>query len=249
MTNYIIRLEEEPTIENGDNGNFAVIKGYNVARNSGPVNGIIIQCVQKTSYVFDASGKKYDTTPSIEELTSGVVKYSNDSYFEIFYLDDNGSSVDLDSFANNSLTKYEKIRRDLIPYTYEIGDPEYEMFKTKGEINVIGTNCFISKDNSNYSKITGLPWSKSKKTPANGLRFLPFSKENYNLIFGSSDSNILVHKVNVTWSFENPKSVIASEVIENQQYTSLPLTGGKRRNTKRYRKSRNKKRSRKLSSN
>jgi hypothetical protein len=252
MTEYSIRLEDEPKIEKGDNGNFAVVKGYNVTRDRAPVNGIIIQYVQKTSCVVDASGKKYDSSRSIEELTSGSVKYSNDSYFEIFYLDDNGSSVDLDSFANNSLTKYEKIRRDLIPYTYEVGDPEYETFKTKGEINVIGTNCFISKTNINYSKITSLPWNQSKNTPANGLPFLPFSSENFNLIFGSSDSNILIHKVNVTWSFENPKSDVTSSVIENQLYAPLPLNGGKRRKrrrTKRYRRSQNKKRSYKLSGN
>jgi hypothetical protein len=77
-------------------------------------------------------------------------------------------------------------------------------------------------------------------SPANGLPFLPFSTENYNLIFMSSDSNILTHKVNVTWSFENPKSDVTSSVIENSPFQHLGGKKRKRRYTRKYRKRRNK---------
>jgi hypothetical protein len=240
MTEYTISLKYTPEITPGDNGNFEVLKEYKVSKKTSaktPGKGIVIQCVQKNSVVFDASEAKYDTTDSIRNLTSGAVQYSNDSYFEIFYLDKNGESKYGDSFANNSLIKYDE---ELQPFTYQVGDVEYEIFKTKGEINITGTNCFISETNPNYSTIVSLAWNNNKMSPANGLPFLPFSRENYNLIFTSSDSNILIHKVNVKWSFEDPTSIVMSSVIENSPFQHLGGKKRKRRYTRKYKKKRNK---------
>jgi hypothetical protein len=240
MTDYTISLKYAPQISGGDNGNFEVLKEYKVSKKTSaktPGKGIVIQCVQKNSVVFDASQAKYDTTDSIRNLTNGVIQYSNDSYFEIFYLDKKGESQYADSFANNSLTKYDEA---LEPFTYQVGDVEYEIFKTKGEINVTGTNCFISETNPDYSTIVGLAWNDNEMSPANGLPFLPFSTENYNLIFMSSDSNILTHKVNVKWGFENPASIVTSSVIENSPFQHLGGKKRKRRYTRKYRKRRNK---------
>lgn len=240
MTDYTISLKYTPEITSEDNGNFEVLKEYKVKKKidpEQPVKGMVVQYVIKNSYVIDSTGAKHETTEAIENLTSGVVKYSNDSYFEIFYLDEEGESTSADSFANNSLVKYEKIRDNLIPYTYEVGDAEYDTFKTMGEINVTGTNCFISQSNLNYKTIRRLAWKKIKKTPANGLPFLPFSTENYSLIFMSSDSNILTHKVNVKWGFENPASIVTSSVIENSPFQHL---GGKKRRRRYTKKKRNK---------
>jgi hypothetical protein len=240
MKDYTISLKYPPVISGGDNGNFEVLKEYKVSKKTSsktPVKGIVIQYVQKTSLVFDASGVKYDTTDSIKNLTNGVIQYSNDSYFEIFYLDKKGESQYADSFANNSLTKYDE---ELEPLTYEIGDHEYEIFKTKGEINVTGTNCFISETNSKYSEIMSLAWNDNEVSPANGLPFLPFSTENYNLIFMSSDSNILIHKVNVKWNFEDPHSIVTSSVIEDSPFQHLGGKKRKRRYTRKYRKRHNK---------
>jgi hypothetical protein len=120
-------------------------------------------------------------------------------------------------------------------------DPEYETYKTQGEINVVGENWFISNDNQNYSKIIMLGWIKDSDTPANGLLYLPYSQENHKLFFNSSQSNILLHTVNVTWSFTQPESKVNSLVLyTNKEYVpSLILTGGNHKNMyRKYNKSR-----------
>jgi hypothetical protein len=236
MTNYELSSKYEPIVEAGDNGNFSVTKEYTVVRNipiKTPINGIIIQYVNKTSHVADADGNVYNTTQDIDNLTSDMVKYSNDAYFEIFLLEeenkrkrkrikkDTADSADADAFQNNSLVRYDV---GLEPNTYDINDTDYETFKTEGEINVIGENCFISADNQNYGKILGLPWNYDKDTPANGLPYIPYSPDLYNSFFSSADSNILVHTVNVKWSYIQPKSVVTSNVLRDKPYIVI---GGK----------------------
>lgn len=226
---YTLQLKYEPIIKAEDNGNFSVVKEYLVTNK--PIHGFIIQYVNKSTNVVDARGQQYNTTDSIDRFTSNAVKYSNDSYFEVFPLFQNGASKNADAFQNNSLTEYEIDKKgNLFPYTYDVKDPMYERFKTMGEINVVGENCFISADNPNYERILNLPWSKSKNTPANGLSYLPYSAANYNLFFSSSDSNILVHSVKVSWSFKKPKSVVKSSISENKPYV---MRGGKHNKSKR----------------
>ena len=228
MSDYnlsLIYVSEEPE----SNGNFSVIKEYIVERlkpqNKTNIQGIIIQYVKKTSIVVDAENNTYNTSKSIENFTNNVVKYSNDDYFEIFKVFvSSGKSKNADEFQNNSLTQYEQTLEGLIPHTYDVYDEQYQTYKTKGEINIEGLNCFISKDNPKYAEICALGWITKKNTPANGLPYLPYTTSSKNLIFNAANSNILLHKVKVTWSFENPKSVIDSEVI------SPFIIGGKRKN-------------------
>jgi hypothetical protein len=222
---YTLQLKYKPTIQAEDNGNFNVTKEYVVTSTINPIRGFVIQFVKKSTSVVDASGQIYNTTASISGFTSNEVKYSNDSYFEIFTLN-NGESEFADAFQNSSLTQYEADSTGkLLPHTYTVKDSMYQTFKTEGEIIVLGENCFISEDNPTYKQILKLPWLKKKNTPANGLRYLPYSAVNYNLFFSSSDSNILVHNVKVNWSFTNPKSKVVSSIIQNKHY--VPMRGGK----------------------
>lgn len=214
MSQYKLSLPYEPIIIEEDNGNFSVRKQYNVSKiPKKNIDGIVVQYVDKRTEVMDALGNIYNTTDAIQQLTSGIVKYSNDSYFEIFNLYKNGNSKNADAFQNGSIVQYELERGKLVPNTYDVTDPLYEKYKTQGNINVVGENCFISSTNPNYLTILNLPWSSSTNTPAFGLPYLPYSSEIYNLIFSSTDSNTLNHNVNVKWSFTNPKSVVTSEVI------------------------------------
>jgi hypothetical protein len=214
MTQYKLTLPYEPIIIEEDNGNFSVRKQYNVSKiPKKNIEGIIVQYVDKRTEVADALGNIYNTTDDIRKLTSGIVQYSNDSYFEIFNVFKNGNSKNADAFQNGSIVQYELERGKLLPNTYDVEDPLYEKYKTQGNINVVGRNCFISSTNPNYSTILNLPWSWDQNTPAFGLPYLPYSPERYNLIFSSTDSNILIHNVNVKWTFNNPKSIVTSEVI------------------------------------
>ena len=150
------------------------------------------------------------------------------SYFEIFEISSDGESDDADEFANNSLVKYDKEGE---PYTYDdITEKKYEKFKTTGEIKVIGINCFISINNPHFNDIMTLPWTNKKKTPANGLPYLPFDENYYDLFFKNSDSNILIHSVQVNWSFENPKSKVQTFVQSFDKY--LPPSIGNKSKTK-----------------
>jgi hypothetical protein len=221
---YKINLRYNPQIDAGDNGNFFVRKEYNVINIAKPrqqVLGIIIQYVKKKSQTIDSQGKVYNTSSTISDLTDKNVKYSCDSYFEIFYVFKNGNSVAADGFGNDAMVKYEFDRRErkVVPNTYPVSDPLYQRFKTKGEITMVGENCFISESNPKYEAIKNLPWYYKPDTPANGLPYLPFSAATYDLIFSSSDSNILTHSVNVTWNFQNPKSIVTSNVIVDGHYT------------------------------
>jgi hypothetical protein len=224
MSQYKLNLKYNPQIDAGDNGNFFVRKEYSVTNIVKPrqqILGIVIQCVKKKSRVVDAQERVYDTSSAISILTNGNVKYSCDSYFEIFYMFKNGNSVAADGFGNDAMVKYEFDRKErkVLPNTYQVTDPLYQRFKTKGRIDMVGENCFISEFNPKYQAIKNLPWYYKPDTPANGLPYLPFSQETYNSIFSSSDSNILVHSVNVSWSFENPKSIVRSNVIVDGRYT------------------------------
>lgn len=97
---YDLNLISDPDdITSEDNGNFSVKKEF-TAKNMNINNtiykntykktkkpnivGIVIQYVNKTSRVVDAVGNIYNTTDEIKRLTSDVVNYSNDAYFEIF---------------------------------------------------------------------------------------------------------------------------------------------------------------------
>lgn len=247
MTDYVLSLNNVFEVPES-NGNFSVVKEYIVKslkpQNSRNIQGIIIQYVKKRSTVVDAENNTYNTSESIENFTNNVVKYSNDDYFEIFEVfSTTGKSKNADEFQNNSLTQYEPTLDGLIPYTYEVGDIQYQTYKTQGEINIEGLNCFISKGTPEYIKITNLDWKTDINTPANGLPYLPYTKPIKDLIFNAANSNILLHKVKVTWSFENPKSVIETEVI------SPFIIGGKRKNLvkrtirkRKYRKRKNSKR-------
>jgi hypothetical protein len=229
MTRYKLRSQyDKKQIEKEDNGNFIVQKEYIVSeipKISGypQIEGIIVQYVNKTTEVTDALGNKYNTTAGIEALTSGIVKYSNDSYFEIFEVYKNGRSINADAFQNGSIVQYDT---SLEPHTYDVTDPSYQTYKTKGRINVVGENCFISSKNPKYSEINNLKWSTSIDTPANGLPYLPYSKKDYKLIFDSSDSNILIHTVNVKWTFANPKSIVKSIVTSEVSYKNKKSSSG-----------------------
>lgn len=249
MKKYKLQLLYDPVIEKEYNGNFAVKKEYivtNITKPSTKIEGIIIQYVNKKSVVKDASNNIYNTTEQIDKFTSGEVKYSNDTYFEIFdivdFKDNTSVSIYADEFANNSLTQYEYTEDgDLIPYTYEPDDPEYNIFKTKGEINIIGKNCFISKTNKAYNSIMRLQWNTSKNTPANGLPYLTYSNNIYNLIFNLSDSNILEHNVIATWNFEDPNTSVISTVTDNVfvggiKRCKFNKKNAKKHNTRKYKR-------------
>lgn len=214
-------------------GDFIVRKEYKVSNRSNktqPVNGIIIQYVKKTTEVIDAQDNIYNTTASINSFTNNKVDFSNDSYFEMFELmeDGSGESKDSDRFQNGALVRYDSQG----PLTFTTNDKNYKTYKTEGHINVIGENCFISASNPNLKNIKNLKWNRNPATPANGLLYLPYSAATYNSIFSVSDSPILVHDVHVDWDRINPTSIVMSE-----SSTKMYARKGGRKKRKTYRKS------------
>jgi len=228
MNEYTIKELNSEIEAKEDFGNFAVYKMFKITSKTKPkIKGIIIQCILKKTIVIDAKNNKYDTTKKINKLTSNNVKYSNDYYFEIFNVNKKGISKQGDRFQNGSLTKYDNHDE---PHTYDKLDPNYDIYKTRGEIKVIGINCFISEDNEYYDSIlNGIRWNSDINTPANGLPFINYTDGLYDYIFEKTDSNILVHYVNVSWNFEKPKSKVSSEYFSFNNYLELNnyISGGK----------------------
>lgn len=208
MTNYTLEEYKSKNKANEDFGDFVVYKKFKVTNNKSSHNpeGIVIQTIFKKTIVEDVNKKIYDTTDKINKFTSNKVLYSNDDYIEIFTLNNKGISEYGDNFQNGALTQYDKD----CPIIYTKDDPLYNKYKTKGFIRVIGASCFISSTNPIYEILKKLDWSMNKNTPANGLPYKDFDINFYNWFLRYSDSNILVHIVNVNWSFDIPKSIVSS---------------------------------------
>jgi len=213
-----------PPVKNGikleSQGNFGYQKALVVQPliNDVPIaDGIIIQVVKKTTVMQDSNGKIYDTSDAISQYTSGNVNFSNDSYFEYWPIDNNGRAIDDDLFGNNSLVRYID---EGYGYEPEIYNPKsrkdddasnYQKYKTQGTITINSMSCFIANWNPNYNQILNLGWDTNyspSKHPANGLPYLIYSPDTYNYIFNNRNSTLLQHDVIVTWSFDNPKSVM-----------------------------------------
>jgi hypothetical protein len=216
------KMKYNLTVDNGiliiteECGNFSARKTFKVEDTT--EKGIIVQYISKKSKVIDANGKVFDTTKKIMDLTSGQVKYSCDSYFEIFDVKVKSNHIICkydDVFGNNCMCTYDVYDGELAPNIYETTDDEYQQYKTKGDITMVGKSCFICEstdENSIYQKIMNLDWIYDKNTPANGLPFLVYSNIIHDLIFDSNkiNSNILCHTIKVKWGFKNPSSIVST---------------------------------------
>ena len=183
-------------------GDFRYLKEFrveNVTRPGVNLSGIIIQVVQKYSEVTDADGIKYNTTNAILNFTSGYVKYSCDSYFEIFNIDSNGRSTYADAFANGALARYDSKGRVFI---YDPTDRQYQKYKTQGGIRMNGRSFFIPERGPYFHKVIEFPWNDNPATPANGLPFLAYNEGISNQLASYSQSNFLDHSVELVWSFD-----------------------------------------------
>ena len=236
-------------------GDFAVRKGYKIKKNvrdGKPIEGIVVQYVEKKTSFQDVDGRVYDTTAKISKYTSDQVKYSNDSYFELFDINPNvkndsggnvvgpGECEFDDSFQNGALVQYVldvyqrgqnkgQPRIDpktglpvgLIPQVYPSTDANFNLYKTRGSIEMIGKNYFISTDDkAKYDRIRNLRWNSSEDTPANGLPYLPYSPDVLALINSSTESPVFVHKVVATWDESNDGLTRISSTSTTEQPSS-----------------------------
>jgi hypothetical protein len=232
---YILRVDPAPEIKKCDAfGDFDVYKDFTVlppsssptlskpsvastasSKRTSPlkVRGIVVQYVDKTTSVKDANNKAYNTTASISAFTSNKVNYSNDKYLEYFTLKTDARSVYGDSFSTGAVVQYDQTG----PLSYTMDDPEYNTYKTEGKISMVGENWFISADNKDYKDLLALGWvteTAANPNPANGLNYMPYSKDKYDRLKKSASSNILIHTVDVIWTFANPFTVVTSTLTE-----------------------------------
>jgi len=228
---YTLRVDPAPVIEKCDAfGDFVVYKDFTVlppsssqtlsktsaaSKRTSPnkVKGIIVQYVDKTTSVKDANNKVYNDTASISAFTSNKVNYSNDKYLEYFTLKADARSVYGDRFSTGAIVQYDQTG----PLSYTTDDAEYDTYKTEGTITMIGENWFISADNKGYRDILALGWiteTKSNPNPANGLHFMPYSKDKYDRLKNCISSNIFIHNVVARWTFRDPLTIVTSTLTD-----------------------------------
>jgi hypothetical protein len=194
----------------GRRGDFVFTKQYSIAAESanGPtvdVTGVIVQHVRRTTKIIH-NGVLYNTTESINKLTSNHVLYSNDSYFEIFNVIQ-GESTSADAFGSGAVCEYgpdgpiidADITLGIAPST------------SVGTTIVRGVSFFIQSSNPIYPILLScstMPghkcWITECTTPANGLMYLESTPETMawmETIADKRDNTTLVgHKVVVNWN-------------------------------------------------
>jgi hypothetical protein len=186
-------------------GDFVVHKKFKVtSKYSKSIYGYVIQKIEKTTDVQDNTNRKIT---NIEAFTSDQVKYMNDSYYELFIIE-NGISIDGDNFQNGALLEYEYDSSE--KKWYALDDTP-----TKGNIIQKGTSWFISDTEENVRRkkeeyeasverrdisILGTEWLIDPNTPANGLPILPPISLVKMLEDYPKESNILEHTVTIEWN-------------------------------------------------
>jgi hypothetical protein len=206
-------------------------KSFAASKRSSPssqIKGIVVQYVDKTTTVKDANNKVYDTTASVNTLTSGNVDYSNQKYLEYFTLKSaDATSKYGDSFSTGPVVQYDQAGD---PLTFTTDDPEYNTYKTEGTITMVGENWFISADNKEYKDLLAMGWvteTKSNPNPANGLKYMPYSKDKYDRLKQAASSNILIHNVDARWTFADPLTVVTS-TLNDIGSSVAPITSTKK---------------------
>lgn len=186
--------------ESGLLGDFEFVKVYNLQPKN--ANGIIVQYVnRKTKAIY--KGKRYESDKAISDLTDGYVLFSNKSYYEYFEVT-NGISVDADSFSSGAIATYTTENGDGFP---DIDDD----INANGTITYDAYSYFISNKNPLYDEIINLKWDDNVNLPANGLPYLSCKcKKKLEKFEENADSNIVYHKVIVTWMGNQNDSVIHS---------------------------------------
>ena len=203
-------------------GSFEVYKDYTVSKQpsssspkrtsstSSGIAGIVVQCVVKTTRVKGAQNRVYDTSDSVFKFTSGKVPYSNHKYLEYFPVKD-AKSIDADRFSTGPVVQYDQDG----PQTYATDDHEYNTYKTEGKIVMVGENWFISAENEEYDDLLAMGWivqTETKRNPANGLNYMPYSQRAYDKLKNCRASNILTHTVVSEWTFDDPHTVVSSNL-------------------------------------
>lgn len=205
-------------------GDFRVTKHFtvtNVADRKDKPNGYVVQFVKKTTEVTHKCGAKWNTTTKeqsecddgapetqlstseeIEALTAGNVKYMTHSYLELFVIK-GGESTSDDAFQNGAVAKYEWVlvdedKPDGLKHWEPIIEDDDEKFFTKGRIVMQGTSIFINKASNIRS---AYPWTRSKRTPANGLLYLEATDEILENIWAKRLSEPLVHRLIIEWDY------------------------------------------------
>jgi hypothetical protein len=203
----------------GRYGDFRETKDYKVIKNngSGPINGIIVQYINKKTKVELAQPFKgktiLDSSSDIAALTNNNVKYMCDEYFEVFEIK-NGEGDFGDQFQNGAVVPYE----GNTPETDNAFDVSRGAFE-KGEMGAsrtgvgiiqVGLNVFIP-EGPDATAVRKMGWSKNVKKPANGLPYLPFDAAKWEYFKQKSASPVFTHKVEVAWGYRQAcKSVVIS---------------------------------------
>jgi hypothetical protein len=205
-------------------GGFVVQKSFSPP--PGELSGVIVQTVTKTTRVtvHETPPRVLTTSREIAEFTSNQVQYATHTYSELFPVV-NGEVVERDNFQNGAVLRYEKEKRKW----YADDEPP-----TSGTITMVGTLGFVRLAPSEAKALQAMTdaqagtwpglnavWSFAPTTPANGLGYTESRPE-----FPAQ----VRHTVTVTWEKDGSPSTVNSTVTE--------VRGGRRRQTRRARKSR-----------
>jgi hypothetical protein len=244
MSIGVVLEVDEPVTNNW--GEFEVRKTYRVTRGgkTAGVFGYIIQTVDKRTDIL-VEGKPLTTSEDISKFTSGQVLNATQRYSELFPIlngttcygeetEDRTNCID-DQFQNGPLLRYVEYKRKR-----KGGPPVVEWEAddeppTQGTITMVGFNRFVETSEpvargladaivaggagAGGLTLSGVVWSLSPDTPANGL---PFNAE-YQVLEQQSQAT---HRVKVTWGLDGNTDVVSS----------VDAQGGRRKKTHRKKK-------------
>jgi len=240
-------------------GDFSVEKGYTVERrdsNTGGytrqgVNGTVFQVVTRETDFVDGYGNRYnkDNPRDIDEFTRGQVMNSNDRYIEAFPIrnglvpPNNNPQYPWDgrdTFGSGALAHYKPYGKGKNRQYYAEIDQDDISLQTKGHVNVIGDNYFVSENNPQHNTI----FNEFSVTPewrdyqrqnninqtgrvcdncynaANGLPYQNYTPSNHNQIIQASEVSPVTHEVNASWRFGTNDTIVNQRIYPTQQPNS-----------------------------
>ena len=241
---YILISEEKPP-KTKRMGDYEYTKKFDIIHmldgRIRPINGWIIQLVNKETIVTTAEGRELRTSDEISAFTCGNTKFMSDSYIECFPVIF-GESKDADIFSSGAVATCDEEGKLVVikpPYAAD----ELPLL-TAGSITHKGTSVFWSEEKKEAA-FHALPWDKhTNEKAAVGLWMLPADLWPDILAVGNDCRNMPIHTVKVTWGYRDNMSRLVSSVVNNSP--RLRKIGGSRK-TRRSRgkgKSRDKSRDR-----
>ena len=228
-------------------GDFSVKKGYTVQRcdsNTGGctrqgVNGTVFQVVTRETDFVDGYGNRYnkDNPRDIDEFTRGQVMNSNDRYIEAFPIRNgvvppNNNPQYLwdgrDTFGSGALAHYKPYGKGKNRQYYAEIDQDDISLQTKGRVDMIGDNYFVSENNPRHNTILNEfsvtpEWRDYQRrnnmtqtgrlcdncyNAANGLPYQNYTPSNHNQIIQASEVSPVTHNVNASWRFGTNDTIV-----------------------------------------